>query len=175
MYIIIYYISSLIVYSILLYYITIYIYIGSNNICLYYIRLLNNVYDLNLSPIPFCCVLEPFFVPNPYRHNEEHAVNTIPIVAKTNFISCTNSKCKAYLNPYCKLDPKLSQWSCVFCNQWSATNELNNYHASAKCDTFQSPVKSDNEQKRPYELTNNIVDVIIPYQHIVKSSHNLAT
>ena len=140
--------------------------------------ILNNVYDLNLSPIPFCCVLEPFFVPNPYRYNEEHAVNTIPIVENTKFISCTNSKCKAYLNPYCKLDPKLKKWCCVFCNQWSATNELNNYHTSdqgANLDTFQSPVKSDKEQKQPYEVTNNIVDIIIPYQHIVKSSHNLAT
>ena len=86
---------------------------------------LNNTYDLNLSPIPFCCILEPFFTPSSdvNNNNVQQPTTIIPMMEKKDFITCTNPKCKAYLNPFCKLDLKLKRWKCVFCaNNWREQN-----------------------------------------------------
>ncbi len=141
---------------------------------------LNNTYDLNLSPIPFCCILEPFFTPSSdvNNNNVQQPTTIIPMMEKKDFITCTNPKCKAYLNPFCKLDLKLKRWKCVFCNQWSVSTELNENNITTpnnNNNVFQSPVKSDNEKSPPLETTSNMVDLVIPYQYIVNSSHNLAT
>ena len=132
--------------------------------------------DFSLSPIPLCSILKPFFfskILSGQLQNQQSAV--IPMVQKKDLISCSNPKCKAYLNPFCKLDPSDNRkWCCVFCSTWSFSNELSTVHTSTN-GSLQSPVNADAQSKMPAEITSNVVDLIVPYQYIANATHNLAT
>ena len=132
--------------------------------------------DFSLSPIPLCSILKPFFFPkfiSGHLQNQQSAV--IPMVQKKSLISCSNSKCKAYLNPFCKLDPDDNRkWCCIFCSTWSFASELNVKRSSTN-GPLQSPVNSDAKEKMPAEITSNVVDLFVPYQYIANATHNLAT